>query len=294
MYLRRDHTPVTLGGRQSRYEDVTATGIALPTTVRVRLVIALVLGRVARARFEQAIGRTDRLVFVGTLAALREEVFRATVLVTVVAEARDEQGAPTAPLLREILGVRPATAIIGYCHARSPSADILDLACAGIDELVQEGIDDEGIALRAAFSGSVEACAARSVRESIEHLIPLAARPLVDFCLQYPQEDHSVEGLGRALGVDRKTLLNHSHRLALPPPSALAMWCRLLLAAALLESTGQSVERVALALDFASPSAFRNACRRYANERPSTWRAPGGLARVVRRFEEDCARCRRR
>jgi AraC-like DNA-binding protein len=294
MYLRRDQQPVTLGGRQSRYEDVNANGASLASKVRTRLVIALVLGRVARARFEQAIGRTDRLVFVGTLAALRAELSSATELVTIVTEARDESGAPTAPLLREILAASPATAIIGYCHARSASADILDLACAGIDELVQEGIDDEGIALRAAFSGSIEACAARSVREAIERLIPLPVRPLVDFCLQYPQEDHSVEGLGRALGVDRKTLLNHSHRLALPPPSSLAMWCRLLLAAAILESTGQSVERVALALDFASPSAFRNACRRYANERPSTWRTPGGLARVVRRFEEDCARCRRR
>ena len=288
MYLRRDHSPVTLGGRQSRYEDVTTNSTALAAKVRTRLVIALVLGRVARARFEQAIGRTDRLEFVSTLAGLREQVFDARDLVTVVAEARDEYGAPTAPLLREILAERPATAIIGYCHTRSPSADILDLACAGIDELVQEGIDDEGIALRAAFTGSIEACAARSVREAIEHLIPLALRPLVDFCLQYPQEDHSVEGLSRALGVDRKTLLNHSHRLALPPPSALAMWCRLLLAAAILESTGHSVERVALTLDFASPSAFRNACRRYANERPSVWRSPGGLARVVRRFEDAC------
>jgi AraC-like DNA-binding protein len=292
MYLRRSHEPVTLGGRQSRYEDVNANGSALAAKVRTRLVVALVLGRVARARFEQAIGRTDRLVFVSTLAALRAQLFGATTLVTIVAEARDEVGSPTAPLLREILTARPATSIIGYCHARSASADILDLAWAGIDELVQEGIDDEGIALRAAFTGSIEACAARSVREAIDHLIPLAVRPLVDFCLQYPQEDHSVEGLGRALGVDRKTLLNHSHRLMLPPPSTLAMWCRLLLAAAMLESTGHSVEHVALALDFASPSAFRNACRRYANERPSTWRAPGGLARVVRRFEADCARSR--
>jgi AraC-like DNA-binding protein len=294
MYLRRGHEPVTLGGRQSRYEEVTANGTSLAAKVRTRLVVALVLGRVARARFEQAIGRTDRLVFVSTLAALRAQLLGATVLVTIVAEARDEDGAPTAPLLREILALRPATAIIGYCHARSASADILDLACAGIDELVQEGIDDEGIALRAAFTGSIEACAARSVREAIQHLIPSVLRPLVDFCLQYPQEDHSVEGLARALGVDRKTLLNHSHRLALPPPSALAMWCRLLLAAAMLESTGQSVEHVSLALDFASPSSFRNACRRYANERPSTWRTPGGLARVVRRFTEDCQRCRPR
>ncbi|MEO5816401.1 MAG: helix-turn-helix domain-containing protein [Gemmatimonadaceae bacterium] len=270
------------------------TNTAIAAKLRTRLVVALVLGRVARARFEQAVGRSDRLEFVSTLADLRARVLGATVLVTIVAEARDETGGPTAPLLREIVVLRPATAIIGYCHAGSASADILDLACAGIDELVQEGIDDEGIALRTAFSGSIEACAARTVRAAIEHLIPGALRPLVDFCLQYPQEDHSVEGLGRALGVDRKTLLNHSHRLELPPPSTLAMWCRLLLAAAILERTGQPVEQVALTLEFASPSAFRNACRRYARERPSSWREAGGLARVVRKFEAACDRFRLR
>ena len=44
MYLRRDHEPVTLGGRQSRYEDVKANSSTLAAKVRTRLVIALVLG----------------------------------------------------------------------------------------------------------------------------------------------------------------------------------------------------------------------------------------------------------
>ena len=292
MYQQRAHATVTSGGMASHHGEAMMRTPTLPAGSWTRTVIALVLSRVACARIERAVGRTDRLVLVRTLADLRVTLRDVTTFVTLIAEARDNNGDPTAPFLRELLASCPATAVIGYCHTRSSSAEILELASAGIDELVQEGIDDEGIALRAAFDGGIEACAARIVRTAIDPLIPGEMRPLVDFCLQYPHEDQSVVGLGRALGVDRKTLLNHTYRVGLPPPSALAMWCRLLLAAAILERTGQSVEQVALALDFASPSAFRNACRRYANERASLWRAPGGLDRVVRCFRDACERQR--
>ena len=73
---------------------------------------------------------------------------------------------------------------------------VVDAVVERVDELVQEGIDDEGIALRAAFDGGVEACAARIVRTAIDPLIPEEMRPLVDFCLQYPHEDQSVSGVG--------------------------------------------------------------------------------------------------
>ena len=292
MYQRRAQTPVTPGGTASHHGEAPRRAGSSPTEIWTRTVIALVLSRVACARIERAVGRKDRLILVRTLADLRHTLRDVTTFVTLVAEARDQNGDPTAPYLRDVLALSPATAVIGYCHARSSSGEILELAAAGIDELVQEGIDDEGIALRAAFDGGIEACAARIVRTAIDPLIPHEVRPLVDFCLQYPHEDQSVTGLGRALGVDRKTLLNHTHRVGLPPPSALAMWCRLLLAAAILERTGQSVEQVALALDFASPSAFRNVCRRYANGRASSWRAPGGLEMVVRCFREACERHR--
>lgn len=292
MYLENDQRAVMVGGTKSRHGEKAIREDAKKARSRRRRIIALLLGRLSRARLKDAIGRDDELIFVSSVSELRAEIGRANCALTIVVEARDCGGAPTSPLLRELVAQCPAIATIGYSIASARSTDILELANAGIDELVQEGLDDTRAALRAAFSGSLEACAARAVRAAIGYLIPVTLRPLVDYCLHYPRDDHSVEGLSIALGVDRKTLLNYSQRVNLPPPSALTMWCRLLLAAAILEGSGLAVERVALLLDFASPSALRNACRRYTGERPSQWKSPGGLARVVRHFATACGRAR--
>ena len=53
-------------------------------------------------------------------------------------------------------------------------------------------------------------------------------------------------------------------------------WVRLLLAAELLRSPSQCVERVSNALEFASASAFRNLCRRHLGIRPTDLRTSAG------------------
>ncbi len=280
MYDVEERGPVTRGGRQSPQGDAR-TSAARGTSYRQRCVVALVHGRLARARLASVLDSSTRLIFVTTLDDLRAALRGSRGTLTVVTEARDANGVTTTSFLRELAAQSPAVATIGYCTAQRTSRDLLDLASAGIDELIQEDIDDVGIALKSAYAGSTESCAARAVRRALEDVIPADLRPMADYCLQFPRDDHSVEGLARAMGVDRKTLLNYSDRSGFPPPSALAMWCRLLLAASLLEATGSSVEHVSMQLDFASPSAFRNACRRYTGERPSSWRKPGGLSRVA-------------
>lgn len=281
MYQAKTAATVTRSGRESRHGEATQKSVARATTYRQRAIVVLVQSARARARIASVLDASTRVTMTSTLDELRSAVRASRETLTVVAEARDAMGMTTVPFLRELAEHSPAVAIIGYCAADRTSRDLLDLANAGIDELVQENIDDVGIALKAAYAGSTESCAARAVRRELEGTMPADLKPMGDYCLQFPRDDHSVEGLARAVGVDRKTLLNHCHRHGFPPPGATAMWCRLLLAAALLESTRASVEFVANQLDFASPSAFRNACRRYTSERPSTWRTAGGLRRVA-------------
>jgi AraC-like DNA-binding protein len=243
-----------------------------------------VLDRLARAKLARVLGPHGQLVWVSTIGEMRDALDAESRVGTVISEARDLRGVSASPLLREVRQNRPSVALIGYCARNTPSPDLLALANAGIDELVQEGVDDEGVALRAAYRGSIEARAARAVLSAIASLVPATLLPVVEYCLRYPREDHSVLALARAHGVDRKTLLNHASRNAFFAPSTLAMWCRIMLAAALLETTRDTVEQIAFSLEFASPSAFRNACRRYTGQRPSTWRAAGGLEGVVELF----------
>ena len=237
----------------------------------------------AQARIAGLVGR-EKLVVVSTVHELRERATRAPGNVVIVCEPRDADGVLTAPLLRELCEQCPALALIGFCPRAALSTDILAMANAGIDVLVQEGVDDEGIALQSAYQESIESRAARQVLVAVKGAIPDPLSPLARYCLRFPREDHSVAGLSRALGVDRKTLLNYSHRAHFMAPSALAMWCRLLLAAALLEATRAPVERIADTLDFPSPSAFRNLCHRHAQQKPSEWRNANGLALATAAF----------
>lgn len=249
-----------------------------------RTIVAMVQGRHVRARLKDALSPFDEIVFVETIGQLRPALQSQVHAMTVIVEARDLAGESAVPLLRDLAERMPAVATMGYVRSGPQSADLLELATSGIDALIQEGVDDVGVSLRAAYRGGIEGCAARAVRSAVQELIPGDLRPMVDYVLQFPRADHSVEGLAHTLGCDRKTLLNHSTRSGLPAPSELVMWCRLLLAAAILESTGYPVERVADQLEFASPSAFRNACRRYTALRPSDWRSSGGLFTVVDQF----------
>jgi transcriptional regulator GlxA family with amidase domain len=58
----------------------------------------------------------------------------------------------------------------------------------------------------------------------------------------------------------------------------------------LLEDAHRSADRVAVALDFPSGSAFRNTCQRYLSATPQEIRAKGGAAFVVNEFLKSVGR----
>jgi AraC-like DNA-binding protein len=285
MYEPNEGGPVTPSGKASHPGNSAQS----QATNMEPVIIAMLLDRLSQARIAAHVGRR-RLRLVFTVDELRDTWRQWRSGSVVVAEPRDANGVPTSPLLRDIREQAPAIAVIGYCPKSAESSDILALANAGIDGLIQEGVDDEGTALEAAFRGCIEARAAREAYASISTVIPSELRPVAHYCLRFPREEHTVAALARAQGVDRKTLLNYTQRHSFMPPSRLTMWCRLLLASALLETTRDPVERIALSLDFASPSAFRNAAQRYTNMRPTDWRAVGGLNAVAAMFRADAAR----
>jgi AraC-like DNA-binding protein len=124
------------------------------------------------------------------------------------------------------------------------------------------------------------------VLSGIKGLLPPVLHRVVEYCVHFPRDSHEISRIAAALGVHRKTLVNWCERAKVPPPSTLVTWARLLLAAELLRSPGQSVEHVANTLEFASPTAFRNQCRRYLGMRPSELRTTEGREDAYRAFAE--------
>jgi transcriptional regulator GlxA family with amidase domain len=166
----------------------------------------------------------------------------------------------------------------------TPPSDIVDVVRAGASDLVRAGFDDAGVAFRAALRTALVHAAANTITRDVEQMVPPAVWPVVAYALNHADRDLTVAELARALAVHRRTVARRLKAAGVPGPRALICWCRLILAAWMLEGKTRTVESVALALDFASAGALRNALRRYAALSVSDVRCRDGFRRVVDAF----------
>jgi AraC-like DNA-binding protein len=262
-----------------------------PTPVRSDFVVLLVRDRVVAQRLTAAF-RPLPVQALFSVADLHWAMAqRAGDVACVLAEARDMEHEPVGPALSALIQRYPGVPVLGYCGTGARhAADLRDLARAGVHELVFADVDDYPALLRAKLSRGEEARAAAAVLRGIDAYLPPLLRSLVEYCVQFPRDSHDIARIAKALGVHRKTLVNWCRRAQVPPPSTLITWVRLLLAAELLRSPGQAVERVANTLEFASPTSFRNQCRRYLGMRPTELRTPEGRAAAYCAFIDQLAK----
>ena len=248
-------------------------------------VVALVLDRETRVRVRDALSGRASVHF----CQRAEEVFttvRDHRAAAAVVELRDIDRASTAPLIRRLRGEFPLTPVIGYAavsHATAP--DILAAAHAGVNALVIRGLDDIGVALRSAIASGEDDVTARRAMAGLDDLVSPSVRPIVEYCLQNARHAPTVASLATALGLHRKTLMNRLTAAGLPAPHSLIGWCRLLLAARLLEDVGRPLEHVALSLGFPTAPSLRNMLKRYTGLQAREIRQRGGFECVL-----DCLR----
>jgi AraC-like DNA-binding protein len=249
-------------------------------------VFALVADPADRARLRGAVRRSIEFVFHAevheVLSALRASPVSPTALLL---EPRDAHGRPSAGLARQVLTLFPGVPVIGYCQADiEHSQEILDLATAGVHELLFKHDDDADAAIRAVVASAHQACAGDVAYAAVASLIPVRLQPMIRYCLMYPASARSVHAVAQSLGVHRKTLVNRCNAAHLPAPGALVSWCQLLLVAHFLGRGSVTVESIARQLDFPSATALRNLLKRYTGMRPQDVRAAGGLPAVVEVF----------
>ncbi|HEY0780798.1 MAG TPA: helix-turn-helix domain-containing protein [Gemmatirosa sp.] len=256
----------------------------LPVRHEAPVAIALVRERTAAARLAEALrprapGQAGAALRVVSRVAELRDALAARPYALVIVEPRDADGAPTEEAVRALRARHPDVPVVGHVAAQpGMSPDVLALARAGVHELVVAGIDDVGVTLRAILTRASRRSTAERVLADVMPLVPLAALPVLRYCLEHTTQAPDVPALARALGVSRQTLATRLRQAGLPGPRALSAWCRLLLAAELLAGEGRPVDEVALTLDFASANAFRNLLRRYADLGPSDVRRDRGAS----------------
>ncbi|HVZ78651.1 MAG TPA: helix-turn-helix domain-containing protein [Gemmatimonadaceae bacterium] len=253
--------------------------------VRPRIV-ALVRAQVTGSTLQNAIAGRMVVEAVTTVRALSQRVrARGRPLRALIVEPVDADGVTAATVLPQLAAARPTLPMIGYCDPwNDESHSVVELVRAGVHEIIFRGIDDAGHALRRAIHSATHMSAAAQVLDGLRpHLTPDGSA-LVTFCIQQVRGGLTPRQMALGLGVSLRTLHRRCASSGLPLPSALITWVRLLLVVQLLIQSDESIEQIALGLDFPSAVALRNTFKRYTGMRPTEARDNGGLSPLLESF----------
>lgn len=209
--------------------------------------------------------------------ARAEEALRTTRFAALVLEVEDAHGEPTAALARTsrlAAPERPVVAILRRSAGWSNAA--LAMLATRPDLVVLEEDLDLTSVIRAIGPSLRRGELLADVWPLLEEELPPGLRPIVRLALTRSAAPLAVTELARALGLHRKTLWSQCRRAGVDSVQVLMMWCRLIAVSHALRTRGESVERIANEMEFASPTALRNATRRYLGVTPTALRAAGG------------------
>lgn len=253
------------------------------------IVAALVKDPVSRARLtdalrnEASVRHCERLVEV--LALVEQSL--ATI---VVLEHRDYDGNQALPAVRRLRDEYPSVPVVMYLPMTAvASGTVMEYARAGVSQLVFQGMDDFKASLRSAIDSALDQVSAVALSAELESLIPPTIVPFLRYCLEHARRNITVEEVAAAMGVHRKTLVDRLKAARLPSPRAMIGWCRLLMAARMLDDPGRTIEQVALKLDFASGAALRNLFKRYTGLRTTEVRENGGARCLMHALKRELA-----
>ncbi len=183
--------------------------------------------------------------------------------------------------VRQLRASFPRMSIIAYvAFAPERARDLFDAGRCGLDGLVLADRDDAPRTMLGLVDQAENRSVAAVIRASLGGTTPLI-RDAVLIGITRAHERLTPESLARILGVSRRLLAQRLAQHGFPAPQRLLTWTRLIAAAHMLEDAGRSADRVALALDFPSGSAFRNTCQRYLRATPSEIRTHGGASWVI-------------
>jgi AraC-like DNA-binding protein len=202
----------------------------------------------------------------------------------VVVDLHDREGSANFDRMRTLRRECPRVGLIGWCRGEPPfMRDLFEAGRAGFDGVLLSDLDDSPERLLALVEQADARSVASVLRKSLGDVSPLV-RDAAMIAVTRAHERLTAEALARQLLVPRRLLTRRLHDAGFPPPQQLLTWGRLIVAAHLLEDASRSADGVALTLDFASGSAFRNLCQRYLHATPQQIRVQGGGAWAVQRF----------
>jgi AraC-like DNA-binding protein len=186
-------------------------------------------------------------------------------------------------LTRVMRARHPNVPVLVYYDAMHTNPrELLAFFQAGAAEIVQTGSEDLRRIFASVLASAGHRVKARQVLDQISPLLEAQARPLFEYLLEHGDTPLSIEQAASSVGVARRTLEKRLAGLGYPSPETLIGWCRLLLAAHLLEDQARTFDEVALRLGFPSGMALRSMLKRYTGVTGRAARQnPGPVALIL-------------
>jgi AraC-like DNA-binding protein len=141
--------------------------------------------------------------------------------------------------------------------------ELLEFFDVGVTDVIQRDVDDIRRVMVTILAAAGQKAATRRLINYLRPHLPPKAVPILDYVMDNADAPLSIDQAASAIGIARRTLYRRLEKLGYPPPETLIGWCRLLLAAQLLEDEGRSFDDVALTLSFPSGMALRSMLKRY-------------------------------
>jgi AraC-like DNA-binding protein len=252
----------------------------------VHRVVALVREVKDQARLRGALRGSGELLACQSpyevLAALAEKP-----AVAVVVSAYGPDVADAIALTRVLQARHPSSPVLIYYDPQHTNPrDLLEFFQAGAADIVPSRGDDLHRVFASVLAAAGHRAKGRAMLDQLEPVLPPQALRLVRYILEKADTPLSIEEAASAVGIARRTLEKRLAKLGYPPPETLIGWCRLLLAAHLLEDQARTFDEVALQLSFPSGMALRSMMKRYTGFTGREARDGGPVALVLRQLTE--------
>lgn len=204
-----------------------------------------------------------------------------------VLEVRRAGSAAALATLRRLHENFPAHPVIAWCDLRSlDTQTLLAVARLGVHELIRQDGDDLPHALAHTIANASQRNVSTRIANELSDLVPPRVRPVFEYALEHASEHLSREAVAAVFGISRRTLHNRLDESGLPSTREFLTWCRLLVASALLEQPGHTLDSIAGQLDFPDGGALGKTLKRYTHHGISELRRLGAVVTTMAAFRE--------
>lgn len=239
------------------------------------------------ARLRDSLGGASQVQAFADTAEALPSILRGEVRCTVVA-VEPRGFADALQIIRVVTNATPSHAVVAWCDRSGLSTrQLLDVAQAGVAELVLRDVDDLRHVLSRVLNSATQRSHAYRIESRLGESIPLPIRPVFRFALEQAHQTGDIDRVAAGFGITRQTLRNRLLQHGMPMPRAFLTWCRLLVAASLLEERGHTLDSVSWQLDFSSGHHLGTVLKRYVGLGIAEMRGAGVVEAVDAAFRAE-------